>query len=365
MRLASLLLEQFRCYTTQQLEFSDGGLDLFIGPNGSGKTNILESVSILSTGKSCIQSETEPIIQWGKEYYRVKGQTISDTNEQNMVEVFASIKPRKQKAFFINDVRTPVIRFIGSLPSIVFLPSHLQLFVGGPAGRRDFLDDLLSQLSPDFLRLQSEYQRVLKQRNSLLRLIADNQAKEPDLDPWDSQIAQLGSLIAKQRIGIIENLNASLGPTLIFLGEKWGSVEIRYDTKHVEGKTGEAALLSLLQHYRQRDIILKSTTVGPHRDDWHLFADNRDIALFASRGQQRASLLSLLFVSLTLFSAHRNEKPIILLDDVFSELDDAHQRHLLSAVEGYHVLLTGTHLPSQIPRGATVWEVENGRIEKR
>lgn len=139
---------------------------------------------------------------------------------------------------------------------------------------------------------------------------------------------------------------------------------MRYETKSSD-KSDPDELLSQLKHYRHRDVILRSTSVGPHREDWHFIADGHDIAVFASRGQQRASLLALLFVSMSLFKEKRGEKPVILLDDVFSELDDNHQRHLLSSVQGYQVLLTSTHLPSQVPEYAKVWEVENGKISTK
>lgn len=363
MRVSSLSLEQFRSYSSLQLQFGDGGLEIFIGPNGSGKTNILESLCTLSRAKSCLGADTEDMIRWESDFYRVRADICHDAGETGAVEIVSQVRPRKQKACFVNDVRVPAIRFIGTLPSIVFLPSDLDLFTGSPARRREFLDGLLSQLSPEFIRVRIEYERVLKQRNALLRLIADDKGKEQDLTPWDSQIAMLGARIQQERIGLTDAMNGMIPPTLIFLGEQWSDIALRYDARKVTAQpTREESLLQLLKHYRHRDIILRSTTVGPHRDDWHLAADGRNIALFASRGQQRASLLALLFVSLTLFEQRRGEKPVILLDDVFSELDDNHQRHLLSAVQGSQVFLTSTHLPSKIPDYANVWNVNDGKV---
>lgn len=358
MRITSLNLEHFRSYDKLSLEFP-GGSHLFLGPNGSGKTNIVEAVSLLSQARSCLKAQAEEMVRWDDTFLRVTSSVLSDAGDEKTLEYVFQTSPRRQSAFFVQDAKTPLLEFIGFLPTITFLPQALTLFTGPPADRRSFLDSLTTQLRPAFAAERVEYERILKQRNALLKQIASGEAKESALELWDEQLSGIGSRIIGERKSLLQEINTQLPDHIRSLGEKWKTVSIDYQAT-TKGDDA-AAMRASLEQYRSRDIILQSTTVGPHRDDWVCMADGRDISTFASRGQQRAALIGLLFVSARLFNAARGEKPVILLDDVLSELDDAHQSALLTHLQDHQVFITATH-PTEHVAELTAWEVGGGNV---
>lgn len=358
MRLTSLHLHQFRSYEDLHLDFSSGDLHVLLGPNGIGKTNILEAISVLSLSKSALDRDEADVIRWGTDFYRVTAAAVADLGDVRGLEVVSQLMPRKQKACFVNDVRVPVASFVGQLPVVLFLPQDLILFTGPPSGRRRFLDHILCQVHPDYFAALSEYQKIMKQRNSLLSKIADREASENDLDPWDLGIAHRGAEITVRRLEIIETLGMTLCEEMRSLGEAPETVELLYERKGSARDLGaiQTEIGDLLTHYRQRDILLQSTTIGPHRDDWKVLVDGRELTTFASRGQQRTAVLALLFLEVSYLGLRRNEKPVILLDDVFSELDDRHQEGVLQSFAEHQVIISSTHLPPEV-HGAKVWDV--------
>lgn len=358
MRITSLSLERFRSYQKKDMAFGDDLVHVLLGPNGEGKTNVLEALSLLSLTKSCLPVEEADIIAWGEDYYRLKAQVVADSGEEKSLELFSQIAPRKQKACFINDVKVPISQMVGTLPTVIFLPQDLELFTGSPGSRRRFLDQILCQVSPEYMQTLMQYQKILKQRNALLRKIADGIARRTDLAVWDEKVAETGTVVMLRRLELCEVLQCSLPEELKSLGEDWDDAQIVYERKGEmrEFHAAKEELLDLLSHFQERDIVLKSTTIGPHRDDWKIVVDGRDIATFASRGQQRTAILALLFLQVSYLELQRLEKPVVLLDDVFSELDDHHQQSLLRSLEEYQVIITTTHIPEEIS-GARVWEI--------
>jgi len=338
---------------------------VLVGRNGAGKTNVLEAIAMLSFTKSFLSTEDQDLMQWNTAHYRVRARAQEDTGVDRTFEVVSQIAPRKQKACFVNDIRTPIASMVGQLPSVLFLPQDLQLFTGSPAARRTFLDQLLCQVSPEYLVAITQYQKILKQRNTLLRRIADGSAKAGDLSVWNLGLAEKGAFITRSRLELIEMLQCTLPEEIASLGETWGAVELAYDRKTTERDIDALTreLMDLMVHYEQRDLILQSTTVGPHRDDWHIAVDGRNLTTFASRGQQRTAVLALLFLQVSYVELRRGEKPVILLDDVFSELDDAHQGALLKSLQGHQVIITTTHIPKEL-HGANISLVENGVVER-
>lgn len=355
MRLHSLSLSSFRSYQKLDLAFGDSSRQLLLGLNGSGKTNIIEAIALLSRGRSCLRADFDDMLRYEDMFFKVRADTEEDDGTRATLECVFQTSPRRASATFVNDVRTPLLSFIGKLPTIVFLPQDLDLFTGPPAGRRNFADLLLSQLRPTYAESRMEYERVLKQRSALLRRIAEGSAKESELDLWDERLLGAAEPILKHRSDLLSAISDALLSELQKLGETWqaGSIDIV--------PSAEGPLADALKKYRSRDIILQSTTVGPHRDDWRVRTDGHDIAHTASRGQQRATLLALLFVSAELFQSVRNEKPVILLDDVLSELDLHHQSALLKHLQGHQVFITSTHTVDHAD-GITVWKVAAGSV---
>lgn len=348
MRLLSLSLEHYRNFDRHAVEFSDDDLHLFVGPNGSGKTNLLEAIALVSLTHSFLGTEEEDLRRWGTEFYRVRARVQSDAGESEELEVVSQLSPRRRKAAFRNGVALPLSMLVGRLPVVTFLPQDLSLFTGAPSDRRRFLDQILCQVSPEYAQALLTYQKALRQRNALLKSIAEGSADPQFLAPWDQELAQEGSLLTLLRLELIEAFTLSIRSELTALGESWNEVTVRLERSGTAARGREELtreLLEALGRSVQRDIILRSTTVGPHRDDWTVAVDGRPLQTFASRGQQRIAVLALLLLQASYLEVRRGEKPVVLLDDIFSELDHDHRGKLLGAFGGHQIIMTATEMP--------------------
>jgi len=363
-RILSLTLGQFRNYASQDVEFKEGNAHLFYGKNGSGKTNLLEALSVLSLTRSCRGREDTDLVQWDQSFYRLKAVVRNDAGDTQRIEVVSEIAPRRRKALFINDVKAEATSYVGFLPTVTFLPQDLELFTGPPAERRRFLDQLLSQVSPDYMLSLSHYQKILQQRNALLKRIAAGNGKEEELDLWEKELADKGATVTLKRLELIETLNLSFRAELAGLEEDWETVVLSYERKTKE-KTHAGLAQETQDHLkatRTRDILLQSTGIGPHREDWQVFRDGRPLPAFASRGQERVCVLALLFLEVSYLELKRGEKPVVLLDDAFSELDDAHQTALLKTLSDYQVIMTAVRVPEEAD-GTALYAVEKGLVQ--
>lgn len=301
---------------------------------------------------------------WGASFYRVRGEAHLDRGGREILEVVCEQFPRQRKAYFINDVRVPLAQFAGHLPVVVFLPGDLGLFDGAPQGRRRFLDRTLCQVSRPYLQTFSSYKRLLIQRNALLRSIREKGGDRALLSSWDQKLAEEGALLVHARLELTDILNRSLKKELMDLGMDWHEVRVTYERQGSARERGGIGteLLTLLRSSQERDCAMQATTVGPHRDDWHVIVDGKKLSSFASRGEQRVCLVALLFLQVAYIELHRGEKPIILLDDVFSELDDSHQGRLLDSLGAYQVFLTAVRRPAASSQQMNVWNVSVGRV---
>lgn len=345
------------------MQLPAGNLHLLLGPNGAGKTNVLEALSVLSEGESFLGRGEEEMVTWGENYYRIRVETMGDAGEKMTLEAVSERLPRIRRAFFVQDVRVPAKEFCGTLPTMVFLPQNLDLFTGPPASRRRLLDRALRQVSPQYRVALEIYQKTLKQRSALLRHIADNKGKIADLAVWNGVLAKEGAKITMRRLELLGVLQCTLAEELERLGEHWMGPTFQYErTGECRDEEGiSCEMLQELERVTERDILLQATSIGPHRDDWGLFVSERTFPSFASRGQQRTAVLALLFLLGSYLELQRGEKPVVLLDDVFSELDMNHQKALLSTFGDHQVLITATHQPEGL-ENAVVWNVGRGMV---
>ncbi len=360
-RVLSLSLQHFRSYDEAQLECFPSA-QMFVGKNGSGKTNILEALSILSQGRSCLRADLLDVIRFENLFFRISAEVEQDDGMKKKLECIVQSSPRRASAYFIQDIRTPLLQFIGALPTIVFLPQDMDIFSGPPSLRRSFLDSLLAQLYPEYASLRVEYERILKQRNALLKSIADAQSSLSDLDLWDEQLAQAAVPILQRRLRVFSAYNKILHHEVARLGQSWTQLMCQpiFTTGLFSAREDlQAALLRA----RSRDVLVQTTSVGPHRDDWLMQYERGSVALFASRGEQRTTFLALLFASARLFQEFRAEKPVLLLDDVLSELDQDHQEALLTHFSDHQMFMTSVH---QVPSVTSMqyFSVVHGHIER-
>ncbi len=321
---------------------------------------------MLSLTRSCRGAEDEDLRTWGNEHYRIKGTVLTDAGDEKMLEVVSMVTPRKRKAFFVQDVATPASQYAGTLPTVTFLPQDLDLFRGAPADRRSFLDQLLCQVEPDSYQALQQYQQVLKQRNALLKRIAAKNASVADLELWDTELSTAGAVVTLRRLELIETLQSTLPSELAALGEQWGDVKIAYERQTEARSLNELAAQhrTILLTHRDRDLLLQTTGSGPHREDWQLFAKGRELRTWASRGQERVALIALLLLQVAYLELKRGERPVILLDDVCSELDDRHEEALLGALQDAQVFLTGIRVP-KYAGSVDVFDVQAGSVTRR
>ena len=358
MRLLSLTLQNFRSYPTLRFPCS-GGMHLLVGPNGAGKTNVLEAIALLGLGRSCRGVRMAHLGHWGSSFFRVRGDGKSDHSRETSVEVVFESQPSRM-AYFLRDGQVPLRKFLGRFPVAIFLPDDLHLFRGSPQLRRRFLNRILTQVCPWYLPQLLKYRHVLNQRNGLLKHVPFPSAAE--FLPWEQKLAKLGSSVTLARLELLETLQMTFLRELTSMGLPWSDALFRYMRATVsrDAFALEQEYLSLLQASRARDILLRSTTTGVHREDWRIEVQGRDLVTFASRGEQRLVFLALLLLAAAYLELRRLEKPVVLLDDLFSELDIEHQQILLQMLSSFQVFITATRVPQDAP--GELWQVESGRV---
>jgi DNA replication and repair protein RecF len=340
MRIKSLKIEGFRNLKKTSLEFNDeASIFAFTGPNGHGKTNLLEAIFLLSISKSFRSNENLDLVGFDEEYCTLSAEVERGEDTLNLDLIVTKNPPKK--TLKINGVQKNAADYIGNFNVVFFSPDDIGMIHLAPSVRRKYLDLLLSQLDRDYLEDSLKYQQAIKQRNALLKQIADGKASDQELDFWDQQLAQLGVRIMEKRTQIVEELNAYASEFYSNVSENKDKLKIKYQPS-VEKEGIEGFLESLLKG-RKRDIINGATQVGPHRDDLNFLCNDRDMKSFASRGEWRSLVLTLKFAEIDLLKSKKGFYPILLLDDVFSELDESRQKILFNKLKNTQTFITTTH----------------------
>lgn len=357
MKLLKLQLENFRNYSQYSYEFDpEKNITILVGENGKGKTNFLEAIYLLSLGKSFRSTIHDDLVKWDNPYLRCKAQASSSQDDLEL-EVFYSQSPTRRKNFKRNEVTLKHSDYFGSLPTVLFHPEDLNMLYLSPSLRRQYLDVLLSQSNREYLQALSKYKKVLKQRNALLHQLRearftgqDSTVLLADLDVWDEEIALYGQIIVAHRCAFVEFLQKELINIYRDISGNDEEVTSIYQTKVLEN------YLESLSERRQIDIIQAKTTRGPHRDDIIFSINGKEIGSSASRGEFRTLLLAIKLAEIAYIRKHRRLNPILLLDDVFSELDPGRQAHLLEAIKDCQTIITTTELP-EICKNREDWSI--------
>jgi len=329
MFLKRLSLQNFRSYSQTQFDFHKG-TTLIIGPNTAGKTNLIESIFFLSTGKSFRADKDIEVIGFEKEIARITG-LIERNADETKLEI---VLPRNAfKRYLVNGIARRRVDFAGNLASVLFSPQSVDLIIGSPSVRRTFLDTILEQINRDYRIALTNYTKALRQRNALLeRAQEEGKRDEEDFIYWDNLLIENGQFITAKRDELIGFFNEEKKD--IF------QCTLIYDKSTISKER-------LLQ-YKDAELGSGVTLVGPHRDDLAIYMQDRekqvrDVKLFGSRGQQRLVVLQLKLLELTRIEQQFQEPPILLLDDVFSELDEGHIQHTLNLIGRQQTILTTTH----------------------
>jgi DNA replication and repair protein RecF len=360
-------LDRFRSY--QRLRFEPSpGINVLIGRNGAGKTNILEAVGYLSLQKSFRRTPDVALVKAGEESAVIRG---GFNDGSGSFDIAVEIPTSGRRQVLVNGKRPARLSDVAvTAPIVAFLPDDLDLVKRGPTLRREYLDDLGAQLMPTVGADQREYEKAVRQRNSLLRQEGRN-ADPMTLDVWDVRVAESGGRVLANRIRLLGRLRDRLtaayrtvggeeDETLLpFYGASWIDIGEIDDGMDPDFEDYASALVRALGERRARDMEMRSTSAGPHRDDPGFRLDGRDVRVQASQGEQRSIALSLRIAAYQLLELRHGRPPILLLDDVFSELDPGRADGVTELLPRGQVLVTSAR-DDEVPQMGKRWRVVEG-----
>ena len=380
MYLTRLTLRNFRNFRELDLELHPG-LSLFSGANAQGKTNLLEAVYPLALTRSHrAENEREVIRLTAMEevaYTRVLGVVRRRGGAETRVQIDMALNPATpasggtfQKRIRVDGIPRPATEAIGSVAAVHFSVEDLDLVTGPPMGHRRYLDILLSQMDRPYLRALQRYQKVLTQRNSLMRRIRDGQAGTEELPFWDGELCGLGARIVVERHRAVDALAPRALEAHARLAPAGGPLDLQYhptvDPEGAEAEPLAERLAERLRELRPRESRLGQTLVGPHRDDLSFLVGGVDVGRYGSRGQVRTVALALRLAEARFLADALGDEPILLLDDVLSELDGARQREVLGAAlaaeQALMTVVDTTRYPGGAGRVAASFRVEGGSV---
>lgn len=348
MILKQLKLVNFRSYSSLNLDFDDRPT-ILMGNNAAGKSNLLESIHFLSTTKSArAENETE-LIKTGEEVTRVEG-VLAEGEDETQLLVTLSSNQEFKKRVQVNGVSRRVVDYVGNFPVILFSPIDINMVTGAPSLRRWHLDLSLAQVDVQYKRALTLYEQVLTNRNKVLKRIKDGEGRMDELDYWTNELVKDGSIVSSARTAFLEAMNNFKSPL--------GSFKFNYHQN----------LLSRdrLYEYSSREIAAGATLIGPHRDDFTIEQEGRNLSHFGSRGEQRTATLAFKLATLEYITLTLEKRPVLLLDDVFSELDGDHRHHVLEVVSRQQTIMATVELeniPKEFLDSARILKVENGKIK--
>jgi DNA replication and repair protein RecF len=330
--IANLRLQHFRSYDDASFEF-DAGVNIIVGPNASGKTNLLEAVLVIARGNSYRVHDAD-LIAFEQPWARLDAVMADDT--ERVVKLVQSPRPSKSYDIAGKPLRRLTPQY--QLPVVLFEPNHLLLLSGSPDGRRSYLDDLLEQTIPGYGQTRLQYARTLRQRNALLKR---GSALAAQLFPWDVRLSELAGTMVRARNSLVTKLNAELAELYTALSHATTQVSVSYGARW-DPEQYESHLLKKLAANQELDFARGFTGNGPHREDLQVTYNGREAAEAASRGEVRTLVLALKILELQILEEVSGRRPIILLDDVFSELDGSRRKLLTSYIEPYQSFITTT-----------------------
>ena len=360
MYIKSLKLKNFRNNESLDIDL-DKSVNIFHGDNAQGKTNVLEAIYYASTSKSHKGSKEKEIVRFGEEDSHIK-MIVSKNGLDERIDIH--LKKNKKKGIAINGI--PIKKsseLLGIVNVIIFSPEDLNIIKNGPSERRRFIDLELCQLDKIYLYNLVSYNKILNQRNKLLKEISfsQNESLMSTIELWDIQLSKFGREIIIQRRKFIEKINQILKGIHCKLSGGKENIIIKYEPDCDENELEKA-----LTDSRSRDLKYKFTSVGPHKDDLGFFLNDIDIRKFGSQGQQRTAALSLKLSEIELVKEMINDNPVLLLDDVLSELDVNRQNHLLNTLGDIQTLITCTGVDEFVRNRFNInktFEVINGVIK--
>jgi DNA replication and repair protein RecF len=366
----SLALSGYRSYEGLRLELGDGP-HVVVGRNAAGKTNMVEALVVLSTGRSHRSSTDSEVVRWGSDFARAAATVESGERSEELEVVIharGSAAPGARKRVRVNGVNRRASALRPILRTVLFAPEDMLLIIGSPSLRRNLLDTLVAQREPTASAVMSTYSRALTQRNSLLRRIREDDASRDELAYWDSAIIENGARVLDWRRDTLDEMSEPLAAAHSEIAPDEPRLSLLYITRTERGagETHEGALRRRLRETADKEIWNGATLAGPHRDDLAFESDGRELTVFASRGQQRTAILALKLAELDVLESLDGQPPLLLLDDVFSELDPERRAHLVRRIGGLPQAIVTTTTPDDLDpalvAASTLWQVEPGTV---
>jgi DNA replication and repair protein RecF len=370
MYIEELALKDYRNYEKLSVEF-ENKVNVILGENAQGKTNVMESIYVLAMAKSHRTSNDKDLIRWDQEYAKIEGR-VQKHHSSLPLQLVISKKGKKAKCNHIEQQK--LSQYVGNMNVVMFAPEDLNLVKGSPQVRRRFIDMEIGQVSPIYLHDMSQYQKILQQRNHFLKMMQiKKQTDQTMLEILTEQFIDMAAKIVMKRFEFLRLLQEWAKPIHNGISRGLEALEISYkpSVDVLEGQDlskMKACFEEKFSKVRMREIERGTTLFGPHRDDLLFFVNGRDVQTFGSQGQQRTTALSVKLAEIELIHSEIHEYPILLLDDVLSELDDYRQSHLLNTIQGrVQTFVTTTSVDGihhQTLREASTYEVESGVIKK-
>jgi DNA replication and repair protein RecF len=338
-----IALQNFRSYHNQSIALNVG-VNIVVGPNGSGKTNLLEALYVISTGTS-FRAVDRDLVKHDAQWFRIEAQDDDSTRAL----AYSVADDPNPKRFNLDGVKRVRLSYQQKIPVVLFEPDHLRLLSGSPSGRRDYLDGVLAKLQPDFTRARSQFERALLQRNSILKHAERRcAALEDQIFVWNIKLVELAENIVERRLGLIAYMNERINGLYSHIADAPSKVRLKYDSE-LAIDNYKQTMLSQLDAHLNRDILRGFTGVGPHRDGFVLYLNGARSSTSASRGEVRSLLLALKMIELDMLSSQHTHPPLLLLDDVFSELDVSRRHALSQLASTYQTVITTTDADAIVP----------------
>lgn len=363
MKIRKIKLTNFRNYSSLDLTLNES-MNIFYGNNGQGKTNLVEAIYFTSLLKSFREDEIKPLIKLGSESSIIEIEALIN-GQRNKFKVI--LGKRSKKMMINNKEIKKVSDFVGQLNVVSFIPKDVFLFQASPKERRDFIDDEIIKLSPSYSLAFADYTKLVKERNEIFKTL------KPDmilLEVINKQLAKLSVEILTRRYKFIDNLNQELVVVFEQLTNTKSKFNIKYHSFVHEKEIDEKTILSKIHEKQKDDMIRQTTSIGPHRDDYSAEMDKQDISQYGSQGQQRVAVIATKLALINLIFKQIGEQPIVVLDDVLSELDINRQSNVINYFKNQHQLfITTANLNKKIldfknKNDADLFKVESSKIIK-